>query len=362
VVPRPADLTGKFVKILASDERFQIQDLGTLLPMVQMRKDAPPKPKTEAVPSSIVTNREKFLSSVDTFLRARGTPISVQQLAQAVPRPDLTGKLITILASDARFQIQDLGSSVPMVQMRQPAPSIAKVRARWLSSVDAFLRARGTPISVGLLGKECPRPAELTGKFITILASDARFRLEGLESSVPMVGMRTTPPKSKEDLKEVQEAVAKFRRTVAGLKIEEAESIAAKLGLSGPRQTRNPSPPKRAKSPKTERWAECPTDAPFPALVGKGKWLPSAEVTQRKSFGKFCCFPCRKTWTSAHAYSSPDYQQCQACKLKLPAMWRWQTPPGTDRSEEEEEDRPERDPHRQELCSVCIRKGGPCWY
>ncbi|KAJ1493562.1 hypothetical protein T484DRAFT_1879183 [Baffinella frigidus] len=197
VVPRPADLTGKFVKILASDERFQIQDLGTLLPMVQMRKDAPPKPKTEAVPSSIVTNREKFLSSVDTFLRARGTPISVQQLAQAVPRPDLTGKLITILASDARFQIQDLGSSVPMVQMRQPAPSIAKVRARWLSSVDAFLRARGTPISVGLLGKECPRPAELTGKFITILASDARFRLEGLESSVPMVGMRTTPPKSK---------------------------------------------------------------------------------------------------------------------------------------------------------------------
>ncbi|KAJ1487961.1 hypothetical protein T484DRAFT_1784858 [Baffinella frigidus] len=265
-----------------------------------------------------------FLESVDAFLRARGTPISVGQLAQQVPRPaDLTKKFITVLASDARFQIQaGLRAGLPHMVMCSQATSIVTDREKWLSSVDAFLRARGTPISVQQLAQQCPRPAALTGRLIRILASDGRFQIQDLGSSAPTVGMRKTPQNSK---------------------------------------ARTKPPPKRVKSPKTERWAECPTDAPFPALKGKGKWLPSAEVTQRKSFGKFCCFPCRKAWTSAHAYSAPDYQKCEACKRQLPAMWRWQTAPGTERSEEEVE-RPARDPHKQELCSVCIRKGGPCWY
>jgi len=42
-----------------------------------------------------------------------------------------------------------------------------------------------------------------------------------------------------------------------------------------------------------ERWGECPTAAPFPELEGQGEWRRSAMVTQRKSFGKFCCQRCR---------------------------------------------------------------------
>ncbi|KAJ1472594.1 hypothetical protein T484DRAFT_1839682 [Baffinella frigidus] len=122
-------------------------------------------------------------------------------------------------------------------------------------------------------------------------------------------------------------------------------------------------------SSMTERWFEMPTSAPFPALEGKGHWLLSAEVTQHKSFGKFVCQRCKTSWRSAHAFGGKEFQQCKACKLKLPAKWRWQTTAqGEDRprssSEDRSsssEDRTDREPHQQALCSVCVRLGSPCW-
>jgi hypothetical protein len=110
-----------------------------------------------------------------------------------------------------------------------------------------------------------------------------------------------------------------------------------------------------------ELWSECPTDAPFSALEGKGEWLPSGEVSQRKSFGKFCCKRCKKSWLSAHAFTAPEFQQCQRCKNKLPAKWRWQTTSQSPRSSSSEEEKPKGAPHKQELCSMCVRLGRPCW-
>ena len=62
--------------------------------------------------------------------------------------------------------------------------------------MDAFLRARGTPISVLQLEHECPLPVGITGKFIDALASDERFELQDLGRLVPMVQMRETPPEA----------------------------------------------------------------------------------------------------------------------------------------------------------------------
>jgi len=53
---------------------------------------------------------------------------------------------------------------------------------------------RGTPITVQQLGKECPRPAALTGKLITVLASDERFQLQELGGDAPTVQMRGLGP------------------------------------------------------------------------------------------------------------------------------------------------------------------------
>ncbi|KAJ1477478.1 hypothetical protein T484DRAFT_1963241 [Baffinella frigidus] len=112
-----------------------------------------------------------------------------------------------------------------------------------------------------------------------------------------------------------------------------------------------------------ELWHECPADAPYAELEGKGEWLPSKQVTQHKSFGKFCCKRCKKSWRSAHAFGGREFQQCKTCKLKLPAKWRWQTTSASPRSSSSEEERPTGAgaPHRQALCSVCVRLGRPCW-
>ena len=106
-----------------------------------------------------------------------------------------------------------------------------------------------------------------------------------------------------------------------------------------------------------------PIDAPFPALEGKGHWRESAKVTQHKSFGKFVCQRCKKSWRSAHAFNAPEFQQCKACSLKLPAKWRWQTTSQSERSysPEDSSDRTDREPHEQALCSVCMHTGNPCW-
>ena len=63
-------------------------------------------------------------------------------------------------------------------------------------SVDVFLRARRTPITVQQLEQEFPLPSEIPGNFLRVLSSDERFELRGLESTSPTVQMRTTPPKA----------------------------------------------------------------------------------------------------------------------------------------------------------------------
>jgi len=111
--------------------------------------------------------------------------------------------------------------------------------------------------------------------------------------------------------------------------------------------------------PHQELWYECPTEAPFGALEGQGEWRPSCEVTQRKSFGKFCCENCEVAWKSAHAFDEPETQQCKACMDEVSASWRWQTTTSSRRPREERAEGGA--PHRQELCSVCQRLGRGCW-
>jgi len=113
---------------------------------------------------------------------------------------------------------------------------------------------------------------------------------------------------------------------------------------------------------RTEHWSKCPKDAPFPALEGKGAWRLSEEVTQRKSFGKFVCEPCQKSWRSAHAFKAPESQQCQACNGKVLAKWRWLTTAWDPRSSRDEDEDEERKPHHEARCSVCVRLGHPCRY
>ena len=61
-------------------------------------------------------------------------------------------------------------------------------------SMEAFLRARGTPTSIDQLAKMCPRPEGVQTKFLHALANDERFHLHDLESTSPrMVQMRETP-------------------------------------------------------------------------------------------------------------------------------------------------------------------------
>ena len=62
--------------------------------------------------------------------------------------------------------------------------------------MEAFLRESGVPVSVTSLGQRFPRPRDIKGKLLTVLASHKRFELHGLESTSPMVQMRTTPPKA----------------------------------------------------------------------------------------------------------------------------------------------------------------------
>ncbi|KAJ1472216.1 hypothetical protein T484DRAFT_1841174 [Baffinella frigidus] len=117
---------------------------------------------------------------------------------------------------------------------------------------------------------------------------------------------------------------------------------------------------RRCTPPTKEHWVECPVDAPFPSLEGEGEWRPSARVKQLKSFGKFCCRRCNKSWRSAHAYDAPEYQQCTSCMEKVEATWRWQTTSRNPRSASSYE-KSEGEPHQQALCSVCKRFGRPCW-
>ena len=114
-----------------------------------------------------------------------------------------------------------------------------------------------------------------------------------------------------------------------------------------------------APQPYRELWDECPTKAPFPALEGQGEWRPSDEVTQRKSFGKFCCDNCEKSWQSAHAFAEPETQQCKDCMDRMAASWRWQTTAATRRPREERAEGGAQ--HRQDLCSMCRRLGRGCW-
>jgi len=70
---------------------------------------------------------------VAAFLRARAAPTTVQLLGKECPRPaGLGGKLIILLSSDERFQIDDLGGEAPMVHMRRletlsPDPCVSQL-------------------------------------------------------------------------------------------------------------------------------------------------------------------------------------------------------------------------------------------
>ena len=87
---------------------------------------------------------------MDVFLRARGTPILVQHLARECPLPEgVPGKYIKVLASDERFELQDLKGAKPMVQMRVTLPmteataaSVAADRKKWLSGCVHFSELR----------------------------------------------------------------------------------------------------------------------------------------------------------------------------------------------------------------------------
>ena len=59
--------------------------------------------------------------------------------------------------------------------------------------MTAFLRERGTPISILVLATKFPLPKCFPGKYIKVLASDERFELQRLGSTLPMVKMRETP-------------------------------------------------------------------------------------------------------------------------------------------------------------------------
>ena len=60
---------------------------------------------------------------MEAFLRARGTLTSVARVAKMYPLPvGVDEKAIKVLAADERFELQDLGSSTPLVHMRDTPP------------------------------------------------------------------------------------------------------------------------------------------------------------------------------------------------------------------------------------------------
>ena len=77
-------------------------------------------------------------------------------------------------------------------------------------SVEAVLRARGAPIPVGGLGKECPLPVSMPGKLVEVLKSEKRFELQDLGSAKPMVSMRQTSPMAEAEATSVTAAREKW--------------------------------------------------------------------------------------------------------------------------------------------------------
>ena len=54
--------------------------------------------------------------SIEAFIRARGAPTFVGLLARMLPLPEgVPGKFIKVLASDERFELQDLNGTNPKV-------------------------------------------------------------------------------------------------------------------------------------------------------------------------------------------------------------------------------------------------------
>ena len=88
---------------------------------------------------------------MEAFLRERGTPILVQKLARLFPLPPgVPRKFIKALASNPRFECQDLGGLVPTVQMREtPLPaealSLAGPPPRGTGTLDRRWRLRASP-------------------------------------------------------------------------------------------------------------------------------------------------------------------------------------------------------------------------
>ena len=82
-----------------------------------------------------------------------------------------------------------------------------------------------------------------------------------------------------------------------------------------------------------------------------GVWVPATEFGGTKSFGRFACAGCNKSWGSAHAY--PQFRQgCQACNLETKpcCMWVNDSDNRSDRDTDSDEDKA---PHDEERCEAC---------
>ena len=82
-----------------------------------------------------------------------------------------------------------------------------------------------------------------------------------------------------------------------------------------------------------------------------GVWVPATEFGGTKSFGRFACAGCKKSWGSAHAY--PQFRQgCQACnqKTKPCCMWVNDSDNRNDRDTDSDEDKA---PHDEKRCEAC---------
>lgn len=93
-----------------------------------------------------------------------------------------------------------------------------------------------------------------------------------------------------------------------------------------------------------------------PISSASGSWVPREAFTGNKSFGRFRCVKCAKTWGSAHAF--PMYQQgCQRCETKTFPCCLWVN---TESDTRVFRDSGKDGPHDAKRCGKCLALGHDC--
>ena len=88
----------------------------------------------------------------------------------------------------------------------------------------------------------------------------------------------------------------------------------------------------------------------------QGYWIRRDDFEGEKSFGRFYCPKCKKTWGSAHAYKQYG-QGCKRCETRsLPCCLWVNTGPRSYERDSEEDD----GPHDSRRCEACRR--GVCTF